>query len=129
MTSTWFRAGTIGAAVQVERRRSSESPRGRADRREAALDRSSGARLDSRPQREYVAVNGTSTRRGAGTETRRLVEVGAATTVNGPGSLRTERGPGRASERRPPGPASRLRRRAPAIEGSADRTDPVPSVR
>ena len=26
-------------------------------------------------------------------------------------------------------PASRLRRRAPAIEGSADRTDPVPSVK
>src|SRR5262245_17993263 len=43
-------------------------------------------------------------------ETRWLVETGAATAVNGPWSLRTER--------RTP---SRLRRRAPAIQGRADR--------
>ena len=45
-------------------------------------------------------------------ETRRLVRAGTTTTGNGPGSLRTERGR----------PSSRLRRRAPAIQGSADRS-------
>jgi hypothetical protein len=71
------------------------------------------------PTSEDVAVIGTSTRRGAATETRWLVRTGTATTVNGPGSLRTERGAGavRAARRTP----SRLRRRAPAIAGRADR--------
>jgi hypothetical protein len=36
-------------------------------------------------------MNGTSTRRDVGTEIRWLVETGATTTGNGPGSLRTER--------------------------------------
>ena len=49
-----------------------------------------------------------------GRETRWLVETGATTAGNGPGSLRTER---HAGDRDP----SRLRRRAPAIQGSADR--------
>ena len=49
-----------------------------------------------------------------GTETRWLVETGATTAANGPGSLRTERRTGDC-------PTSRLRRRAPAIQGSADR--------
>jgi hypothetical protein len=72
-------------------------------------------------------VIGTSTRRGAGRETRRLVEVGAATMANGPGSLRTERGSASVDATHARF-ATRLRRRAPAIEGSADRADPVPSV-
>src|SRR5262245_43180112 len=43
--------------------------------------------------REERAVNGTSTRRSVGRETRWLVETGATTAGNGPGSLRTERSP------------------------------------
>jgi hypothetical protein len=49
-----------------------------------------------------------------GRETRWLVETGATAAANGPGSLRTERDVQWVV-------ASRLRRRAPAIEGSADR--------
>jgi hypothetical protein len=49
-------------------------------------------------------------------EIRRLVRAGATPTGNGPGSLRTEREAAAAAG------ASRLRRRAPAIQGSADRS-------
>jgi hypothetical protein len=55
-----------------------------------------------------------------GRETRWLVETGVTTAANGPGSLRTEqRGCSEAHR-----PLSRLRRRAPAIQGSADRQGP-----
>ena len=63
---------------------------------------------------------------GVDPEIRRLVRVGTTTTGNGPGSLRTEHGAARAAD------VSRLRRRAPAIQGSADRrsrTRTRPSVR
>ena len=46
--------------------------------------------LYSAPNRRR-AMNGTSTRRSLGRESRRLVEAGARTMANGPGSLRTER--------------------------------------
>ena len=48
------------------------------------------------------------------------MRAGTATTVNGPGSLRTQR----ASR---PASVSRLRRRAPAIQGSADRSTGHPA--
>ena len=54
-------------------------------------------------------------------ETRWLVETGATAARNGPGSLRTERQARSGDARAPP---SRLRRRAPAIQGSADRHGP-----
>jgi hypothetical protein len=82
--------------------------------RPAVLDARRPAAYSPAPTEER-AVNGTSTRRGVGRETRWLVETGATRTANGPGSLRTERGVASATD------ASRLRRRAPAIQGSADR--------
>ena len=47
--------------------------------------------LDRFDRPEERAMIGTSTRRRVGRETRWLVETGATTAVNGPGSLRTER--------------------------------------
>jgi hypothetical protein len=63
-----------------------------------------------------------------GREIRWLVETGATTAGNGPGSLRTERC---SSADLAPRDPSRLRRRAPAIQGSADQPLAVssPSVR
>jgi len=61
-----------------------------------------------------------------GRETQWLVETGTAAAANGPGSLRTERHAAIGDDRRDP---SRLRRRAPAIQGSADRQGPDRAAR
>ena len=91
------------------------APAGR-ERRGRRLDASGSPRLDSAPTSRIRALIGTSTRRAPFRETRRLVEAGMAAAANGPGSHRTER------EAAQPRTTSRLRRRAPAIEGSADRS-------
>src|SRR3990172_2284605 len=59
--------------------------------RAGPLDTSPGRLPYSAPTTEDRAMNGTSTRRSLGAENRRLVEAGARTTANGPGSPRTER--------------------------------------
>src|SRR4029079_4222715 len=76
----------------------------------SALDAAAAALPYSRPTSRRTGCERDEYPSSVGTETRWLVETGATAAGNGPGSLRTQRRK-----------LSRLRRRAPAIQGSADR--------
>src|SRR5207245_8415062 len=98
-------------------------PRGRSGRPAGRLTRSGAPPILRATSRRTGCERDEYPSR-VGREIRWLVETGAAAAGNGPGSLRTQRRASRDDEIGPWRDPSRLRRRAPAIQGSADRRGP-----